>query len=388
MLIFVPMIHTRELKKVDFMNKIFPIALITLLGIIGNSCIRNKSNYRISGVDNPSYLANTEFQLFEDLTSPKFGHLIKKYRLDTVVRGESDEFKRMLLLRHWIKSVIRIEDHSDHYSGDGYAEGILDAALKGEGFHCAHFMRVQNAVMNAFGYVTRVIGAGPGVKGGPDGNHGIDEIWSNKYCKWFLSDAKYNHHFEKNGIPLSALEVRDEYIKNKAADIVLVKGKDRIPIEFDSEFEFSKKRFAQTYTWIKWYIYGNRHTIYPNKYNGSIMVYEDDFFKNNIYYRDGKPVPKEAFDSWRHIKDRKVFEWTPNVLNVVAKVNGQTLNVHISSETPNFKEYQMKENINGQWRKIDNNLSLELSKEGHAYFFRSVNLANVAGPEYKVVVIK
>ena len=40
------------------------------------------------------------------------------------------------------------------------------------------------------------------MKGIVDGHHGINEIWSNKYNKWFLSDAKYNHHFEKDGIPL------------------------------------------------------------------------------------------------------------------------------------------------------------------------------------------
>lgn len=43
-------------------------------------------------------------------------------------------------------------------------------------------------------YVTRCLGAGPGVKGGPDGHHGVNEIWSNKFSKWYLSGAKYNHH--------------------------------------------------------------------------------------------------------------------------------------------------------------------------------------------------
>ena len=127
------------------------------------------------------------------------------------------------------RKVIQISDFEESYPGDEFAEGILDAALKGHGFHCGHYMVVQNAVMNSYGYVTRCLGAGPGVKGGPDGHHGINEIWSNKYHKWFLSDAKYNHHFEKNGVPLSALEIREEYLKNKVADVVLVKGTNRSP---------------------------------------------------------------------------------------------------------------------------------------------------------------
>ena len=41
-------------------------------------------------------------------------------------------------------------------------------------------MIVQNALMNAYGYVTRCLGSGPGVKNGIDGHHGMNEIWLNK----------------------------------------------------------------------------------------------------------------------------------------------------------------------------------------------------------------
>ena len=65
--------------------------------------------------------------------------------------------------------MIKINDFGDPYPGEGYVEGILDAALEGQGFHCGHFMKVQNGIMNAYGYVTRTLGAGPGVEDGPDG---------------------------------------------------------------------------------------------------------------------------------------------------------------------------------------------------------------------------
>ena len=373
-------------KKAGLINKVLFIVFVAFLVVANSGCEKKKMNYQLVEVDNVVYLPNTEFQLYEDLSLPKFNHLIEKYQLDTLIKSETDEFQRMLILRHWIKSVIRIEDHSPHYSGNGFAEGILDAALQGEGFHCAHFMKVQNAIMNAYGYVTRVIGAGPGAKGGPDGNHGIDEIWSNKYGKWFLSDAKYDHHFEKDGIPLSALEVRDEYLKNKVADVVLVKGPNRTPIDFDQEIGFSKERFAQTYTWIKWYIYGNRYSIHPEKYNEGILVYQDDYYNNNIYYRDGVPVSQKALDWFIKVRHRDAIEWTPNVLKITAKISRDTLNVFITSDTPNLKEYQIKEDEKGQWRSTEAQLALNLSQEKHIWFFRSINLANVAGPEYKLVV--
>jgi hypothetical protein len=87
--------------------------------------------YEVEKIDNPPFKPNVEFIGFEDLSHPGFKHLIDTYQLDTVFHVEMDEFKRILLLRKWIKSVIKIDDYGDPYPGGGSAEGILDAALEG-----------------------------------------------------------------------------------------------------------------------------------------------------------------------------------------------------------------------------------------------------------------
>ncbi len=137
-------------------------AILIIIGLIMLTFSCGRRQYFVAEVKNPVTKSNAVFQSMEDLSNPGFSHLIEKYQLDTIFHGESDEFRRILLLRNWIKSVIEINDHGDPYPGGGYAEGILDAALEGQGFHCGHFMTVQNAVMNAYGYVTRCLGAGPG----------------------------------------------------------------------------------------------------------------------------------------------------------------------------------------------------------------------------------
>lgn len=234
--------------------------------------------------ENLQFKDNTAFASFEDLSSPKFKELKNKFKLDTIFHGEKDEFKRMLLLRDWIRKIIQISDFEDSYPGEGYPEVILAEALKGQGFHCGHYMTVQNAVLNAYGYVTRCVGAGSGIKDA-GGHHGANEIWSNKFQKWFLSDAKYNHHFEKNNIPLSALEVRDEYLKDGAATITLVKGKNRTPIEEDEvknkkgELKVrGKSSFAETYTWIEWDSLSNRYTGWPENSHelNKLNMFADD----------------------------------------------------------------------------------------------------------------
>ena len=344
--------------------------------------------YFVTEVENPVTIPNTVFQSMEDLSNPRFSHLIEKYQLDTIFHGETDEFRRILLLRNWIKSVIAINDHGDPYPGGGYAEGILDAALEGQGYHCGHFMTVQNAIMNAYGYVTRCLGAGPGVQGkdGPDGHHGINEIWLNQFNKWVLSDAKYNHHFEKNGIPLSALEVRDEFLKNRAADIVLAQGPDRKIIDFDDEMNRSKEQFAQTYTWITWQGIGNYFSAWP-EYTGKVIMYEDDFYSENIWIREGEPCwIYDHMEVIQLIKEREPIEWTPNTIATEVTIDGTSATISLNSDTPNLKEYQVKRSPQGEWEAVDEILHLDLQEKKYELTFRTVNLVSVTGPEHKVVI--
>lgn len=359
---------------------------ITFLVVCALFISCSSSTHYVVPVENNVYQPNTVFLDFEDLSSPKFSHLIEKYRLDTIFHGETDEFTRILQLRHWIKTVISINDFGDPYPGGGFAEGILDNALKGQGYHCGHYMTVQNAVMNAYGYVTRTLGAGPGVKGGPDGHHGINEIWVNKYNKWFLSDAKYDHHFEKNGIPLSAVEIRDEYLKNKAADVIKVKGPGRVPSDVDTETGINKERFTQTYTWIEWHGHNNLFTVWPD-HQELLVMYRDDFFRNNTWIWNGKPHWAYAKPEFMVlVEDRNSLYWTPNTIASTVTISDRMAHVELTSEKRNLKEYQMKELPGGEWKTTGDKADLKLEKKKYEWVFRAVNVAGVPGPEHRVMI--
>jgi hypothetical protein len=370
------------------------IVLSVLLIVLIFGCDRRPFVSRVppGGVE---YKDNTAFYSFENLSSPKLSALRMKYHLDTVFHGEQNEFKRMLLLRDWIHRVIKIGDFEESYPGDGFAEKILDAGLQGQGFHCGHFMIVQNAVMNSFGYVTRCLGAGPGVKGGPDGHHGINEIWSNPFQKWFLSDAKYNHHFEKNGIPLSALEIRDEYLRNSAADILLVKGPGRMSIDADGVadrkgkmIQTAKSEFARTYTWIEWEAINNRFTGWPENADtlSKLNMFADDYFKGHTWIWDGKPHWAYHTNYMILINDRDAIEWTPNVISAKVTMAGAEAQIELSSFTPNLKTYQLKELPGGDWKDIPGSIQIGLKSNKNELLFRAVNVAGVTGPERRVII--
>ena len=373
------------------MKSILMKPAFVLLLLASLSCGQKKTYYT-EDAENPVYKKNIAFDRSEDLTDPAFDSLKLKYQLDTIFHGETDEFKRILLLRNWIKQVIPINDYSDPYPGGGLPEGILDAALKGQGFHCGHYMVVQNAVMNSYGYVTRCLGSGPGVKGGPDGHHGMNEIWLNKYQKWFLSDAKYNHHFEKNSMPLSALEVRDEYLRNQAADIVMVKGPDRTPIEFDGLADQNGKilkktraDFAQWYTWLEWDKSNDRYTRSAD-FGTKLNMFEDDYTRNHTWIWDGKTHWAFNTEHVDYLDSRDAIEWTPNTLQIDVIIAEDTAKFNLTSDTPNLKEFQMKDVSDDRWVKCDSSFALPLDKMKYELLFRAVNLADVSGPENKVII--
>lgn len=363
---------------------LFTASALTSLVMLNFSCIAQK--YHVVKVDNPPFYPNTAFQSYENLNLPKFKALKEKYQLDTIFHGETNEFKRILLLSNWIHRHIKINDIGP-YPGDGSCESILDNALKGAGYACGHFMVVQNAIMNAYGYVTRCIGAGPGGIDGKDGHHGINEIWLNTYHKWFLCDAKYNHYFEKNGIPLSALEVRDAYLKNKAADITMVKGPESTPVDYDDQYHESKEDFARTYTWIEWDKYNNRYTIFPYD-SAELIMYNDTYFKTHTWIWDGKPHWAYHTEFMTLVADRHAIEWTPNTISSKVLIKGNKAKIKIISETPNFKAYQMKESPDGKWKNIPDSVEINLKKEKYEMVFRTENLAGVTGPEHKIIIEK
>jgi hypothetical protein len=341
--------------------------------------------YHQVAVDNPAFIADTAFAGYEDISAAKFRTLKEKYQLDTIFHGETDELKRILLIRHWIRNHIQI-DNIGPYPGDGSAESILDEAIRGHGFHCGHYMVVQNAIMNAYGYVTRCLGAGEGTPDFLEGHHGINEIWLNGYHKWFLSDAKYDYHFEKNNIPLSALEVRQAYLDNKAASITLVKGPDRVPTESYPELNNRPKElFARIYTWISWEKYNNRYSIWPND-SSDIVMYQDDYLKTHTWIRDGKPHWAYHTKYLHLVPDRKSIEWTPNTIASKADIEGNRVTISLESNTPNFKTYQVKDLPDSEWKNIPAVVDLELKNDKNRLVFRAVNTAGIAGPVHTVAI--
>ena len=360
------------------------IAVVSILFLLSlTSFAQESGRFVVIPVENPRYCGNELFRAFENYYSPRVRELRSRYGLDAVVAGERDEWKRILLLRHWIRSHIEIENTNPTQTrGDTFA--ILDAALAGGKFHCTHFSIVQHAVLNSFGYVTRRLGCGPGLKD-DGGHHGVNEVWVNTLNKWVLIDAKYDAHFEKNGVPLSALEIRDELWKDGAASVVRVVGPDRRPMQPDPVTGQWETR-PDTYRWCSWETDTNRFTTFPARSTSTLVMLEDEIFRNHTWYRDGKP--HWAYNTPYLIATirRDWIEWTPNVITSKVTIEADKARVFFGSCTPNFRSFQIKSD-DGTWRDCEEHIELPLDRRSRNRFtFRTINRFDVAGPEHRIEI--
>ena len=95
-------------------------------------------------------------------------------------------------------------------------------------------MAVQQAVLSAMGYVARNVLVDRNHEDlGRSLHHGVNEVWSNDYAKWVLLDAKYDIHFERDGVPLSALQLHEAVRADGGRSIVMVRGVERREVPMD-----------------------------------------------------------------------------------------------------------------------------------------------------------
>ena len=118
-----------------------------------------------------------------------------------------------------------------------------------------------------------------------------------------------------------------------------------------------------------------------------LVMYDDEYFRNNTWIWGDKP--HWAYDKPEFMvkePNRDAIEWTPNTIASKVSIEGNKTSIELSSDTPNLKEYQMKNSPSGEWQKVDNKFDLDLKEKSYELSFRAVNLANVSGPEHRVLI--
>ena len=335
-----------------------------------------------AALEGPRFHAPEIFAAFEDYHNPRVSRLREEYGLAGVVAGEPQEFRRQLKLRHWVHTRWPI-DNNQNKGGDAFA--ILEMAKKGEGFHCSHSSTVQHAVMVAMGYVVRDLGVDRNHEDlGRSTHHGVNEVWSNEHAKWVLLDAKYDIHFERDGVPLSALELH-EAVGPTAAKASPDAARHRAPA---GRHGFGRGTGSDGALILVGVLLPASHPLHRAalERREPAAVFDDEAFRNTTWYRsedENKLVKHWAYaaQAFIPVRDRHEIDWTPGVPDLQARQSGAAeLEIRFRSATPNFKGYLTRVN-GGPWAALAGDRTRWTLRTGQNRLdVRTRNLAGVDGP--------
>jgi hypothetical protein len=184
-------------------------------------------DFEVIRCDLPAFVGDFTQMDYGDPLAPRTVQLREEYRLEEVVAGYATEFEAQCALKRWVRSRWN-HGWSLKFGEVQDALDILHAAEKGEHFNCGFYNRVFIECARSLGWVARPIGVGVCDSAFPRGHnvgnvgHSVPEIWSNQHRKWVLLDPDLNAHYERNGVPLSALEIHDAWLAHEAEAVTVV----------------------------------------------------------------------------------------------------------------------------------------------------------------------
>ncbi|HXG10990.1 MAG TPA: hypothetical protein VNK04_14620 [Gemmataceae bacterium] len=144
--------------------------------------------------------------------SPRLKLLRERYQLDEVIAPGRTEMEQLMLLRHWV----RHQWHTGWRGGPAAWMPPWDALIILESKDqpdcltmCTHYAAVFTQCCLALGWNARHCILD---------HHCVSEVYVNQYQKWVMLDpgnsqkrADLGLHFERDGVPLSALELHRAY---------------------------------------------------------------------------------------------------------------------------------------------------------------------------------
>src|SRR5258705_11503402 len=165
---------------------------------------------------------------FDSFSNPKLKELRERYTLDDVVAPGATEFDKQVLLMDWVHR--QFKKFGAPSTGARGALDILDGIEQGHTFFCSHYAHVMVSAAASLGWVDRELALRrhQGVaKVGGSTEHSTTEIWSNHHRKWAMLDRTSTMYLEKDGLPLNAWEIRQEWFYHGGTNLTFIIGSKR-----------------------------------------------------------------------------------------------------------------------------------------------------------------
>src|SRR6266850_2499639 len=319
---------------------------------------------------------------WDSFENPKLKELREKYHLDEVIAPGKDEFEKQLLLLDWVNH--RFKKFGKPDSPARGAKDILEAIDQGHTFFCSHYGDVFVSAAASMGWIDRPLALRrPDNWGSGSTEHTSTEIWSNQFRKWVMLDPTFAMYVEKDGVPLNAWEIRQEWFYNDAKGLTFVLDKDR-------------KRYHKS----DMPVFRGRHAGFGdllldggaiNPYGFIGYVPNNDLMDRGPDY-GGMFITKDKIcdgTSWHTRIGPRDAEHEPYFpINQVAMeivLDGDVFKVGLKTSTPNFKTYLVRK-FDGPWVATKDLVLWKPRSPVNRLEVKTVNQFGVEGPVSLAIV--
>ena len=223
---------------------------------------------------------------WENLEHPQLTILRDEFQLESVVAEGKAEYEKQLLLKEWLHCIIpQGKPERDYYNFS--AIEILRDAKAARTMWCTQFVFAYLQCAQALGWQARKLSVDwDHAEDQIDHHHGVVDIWSHDFKKWYVVDAQNNVHFVKDGIPLNALEIRHEWLLNLAKEVKIVRGN----FQSEADGDASVESFAtpSNYFWVYPSLRNNFFTE-PGLFQTQGFLWVDEYTKDKEWWRRDSP---------------------------------------------------------------------------------------------------
>ncbi len=341
--------------------------------------------------------------IYQDMTHLKVRKLYERAGLEEMIGSSENDLELIRKISDWANT------HWGHMQPLPYptwdAHEILDKAEKGDAFWCTFKAALFVQACNAAGLTARMLG----INRVDADAHTVAEAYNNDLRKWMLVDPWLNAYVEKNGVPLSALEIH--HARDNFEGMVLVFGENgrgteywdmktgttdrithsnaRIPVNDDPSKGY------MTYYYGYRVVMRNDHTVRPqskeNVYVDGFMVpYNSrggEWWGPQLHWVDEFTPPQITCWNSGEITD---FQWPLNEVKVdLAKISVPgapcALEANFSTNTPNFDRYQLE--VDGKTVSIDGDVYIwKLNQGTNSLTVNSINAVGRKGFSSEFVI--
>lgn len=195
--------------------------------MIEESKLRVPGEFDVVGWAIPEIAGNWRAHDWLDPNDERIAILREEFAVDDAIAGVEGELAQILALKRWVRARW---DHGWSFAHRTVKDAldILREAADGHQFNCGHYSTVFVACAAALGIPARRVSLGLAGCSFPRGHevgnvgHCVAEAWSNELGGWFVLDCDLNLHYERDGVPVRALDVHDAWLSRDPAALTPV----------------------------------------------------------------------------------------------------------------------------------------------------------------------